>query len=500
MRHVLFYGCVGGFITGVLIRSIVVVPTSVALITLGISLLFFCYALWSKEYFYIFISLTLICGTFGIFRYNYFVRFTENKTLEEFVGKNIERQGIVVSEPDERETSVRYVVEINDVRIIVSDFPYSEIEYGDRVRVRGVLKTPENFENEFGREFDYVNYLLKDKILYEIRNAKVERMLGNDLKDNNSREDRLGMREQIGMRINKLLFSVKHAFTESLDRSLSFPESRLAAGLVVAGKRSLPKDIQDEFQKTGTLQVVVLSGYNVTIIAETLIALTKSLSKRMAAGFGIGGIVLFTVMAGGSATIVRGAIMAILVIFAKVLGRRYSVGRALLITGGGMLIYNPMYLAHDPSFQLSFLATAGLIYVSPLLEKRLSWMPEYFGLRGILATTLSAQIAVLPLLIYMTGTISLVAIPANMLISLAVPITMLSCFITGIFGLISMFLAFPISLISFVLLKFILQTVHIFASFPFTNLALPYFPLWLVIVIYICYAVILWRQKNSLQS
>lgn len=428
---------------------------------------------------------------FGI-RYYHFVQFQGDLILEDQVGQNIQAEGIVVSEPDERETSVRFVVkvlklktegelkELEPTKIIAADFPYSEVEYGDRVSVSGMLLVPENFENDNGREFDYRNYLAKDRIFYEIKRAEVKVLESGQ-----------------GNNVKHVLFRLKHSFIENLEQVLSFPESQLAGGLVVAGKKSLPKEIQDEFQKTGTLQIVVLSGYNVTIVADMIMSVSKTLSFTWSAGLGIFGIILFVVMAGGSATIVRGGVMAILVIMAKNARRRHNVTRALLVTGFCMLLYNPMMLFHDPSFQLSFLATAGLIYVSPIVEKRLSFITERFKLREITATTLGAQIAVLPLLMYSMGEVSVVSLPANMLVSLAVPITMLVCFITGMLGYISVFLAYPISLIAFVLLRYILQTIHILAYIPFASLSIPYFPPILVTLVYMSYGVLIWKFYRS---
>lgn len=435
--------------------------------------------------------------TILVIRYFSFIEYSGDPLLKQFVQKNIEAVGVVVTEPDERESSVRFVVQLEKVfeeegkdkkkgeqnieptKIIFSDSAYSRIRYGDRVRIKGVLKEPENFMTDTGREFNYRMYLKKDKILYQMSYAGVEAIAARN-----------------GNPIKHILFDIKNSFIEKLDQTLSFPESRLAAGLVVAGKKSLPKTIQDEFQKTGTLQVVVLSGYNVTIVAEMLMGLLRTVSYRLSSSVGITGIILFVVMAGGSATIVRGGIMAIMIIVAKSSRRRYGVTRALVVTGVLMLLYNPLYLFYDPSFQLSFLATAGLIYVSPLIERRLTWISERFGLRGIVAATLGAQFAVTPLLLYSTGELSLVALPANILISFIVPLTMLFCFITGMLGYISWFVAFPVSLIAFCLLTIILQTVHIFSSFPFASIALPYFPLSVVYLIYISSSVLLIKFYN----
>ncbi|MBX4198184.1 ComEC family competence protein [Candidatus Parcubacteria bacterium] len=428
-------------------------------------------------------------------RYYFFIQFTGDELLQSQIGQKVEVEGVIVTEPDERDTSTRFVIQLDTLiregkpvplektKSILADGPYSVIAYGDRVHAAGVLEVPQNFQNENGREFDYISYLAKDKIFYEIKYAKIEAV------DHGQ-----------GNKLKHILFAIKQSFIQNLEQALPHPESRLASGLVVAGKKSLPKEIQDEFQRTGTLQVVVLSGYNVTIIAEMIMSLSRTLSFRLQASFGILGIFLFAIMAGGSATIVRGGVMAVFVILAKTLRRRYSVSRALIITGFGMLLYNPMFLLYDPSFQLSFLATAGLIYVSPIVEKRLRLVPEKFGLRGIAASTIGAQLAVTPLLIYLTGSISLVSLPANVLISLIVPITMLLCFITGMLGYLGVIVALPISYIAFIFLTGMLKLVHFFSIFPFASINVPYFPLSLLILLYISFAVVLWRFYNRREA
>jgi competence protein ComEC len=447
-------------------------------------------------------------------RYHFYIQDVGEPLLEKYTNQNIEAKGFVVSEPDYRETSVRYVVEIQELvqdkgtviksdsfssspddiapgtsvtikptNIFASDNSYSKVEYGDLVRIKGQLKVPENFEGDTGREFDYKNYLAKDKIFYELKKAEAEILSSGN-----------------GNPIKHVLFRIKKSFVENLEEVISFPESQLAGGIVVAGKKSLPQEIQDEFQKTGTLQIVVLSGYNVTIVADMIMSISKTLSFRLSATCGIIGIILFVIMAGGSATIVRGAIMAILVILAKNVRRRYNVTRALFVTGYVMLLYNPMMLLHDPSFQLSFLATSGLIYVSPIVEKRLQWIPERFKLREITSSTLAAQIAVLPLLMYSTGELSIVSLPANILISLVVPMAMLFCFITGLAGYIGVFLAFPISLFAFVLLRYILQIIHILAEIPYASVSVPYFPSIVVSLVYMSYMVFIWKFYSSKKS
>jgi competence protein ComEC len=485
MRQRLFNLGALGFTLGVLIRSYEHIDLAISCVCLAFIAGIFGVALFRSRATHKMVDPYILAGiifclslSLGVIRYTIFVFDQSEAALKNYRGENIEVQGIIISEPDERDASVRLVIEattihgqpekiIHPTRMIFSDVAYSRIEYGDEVRIEGRLEEPENFTSEQGREFDYRSYLAKDKIFYELKYPKV--ML---------------VRHGQGNPVRKALLNIKKKFTDKLDEVLPFPDSRLAAGLIVAGKKSLPKEIQKDFEMSGTLQIVVLSGYNVTIIAETLMALTGQLSFMLRSAFGITGIVLFTILTGGSATIVRGAFMAILVIIAKATHRRYTISRAFIITGIVMLVYNPMYLVFDPSFQLSFLATAGLIYVSPLIAKRLSLVPERFNFRALVSSTLAAQIAVTPYLMYSMGKISLVAIVANLLITPLVPFTMLVCFVAGMSGFIGIFISIPIAYVAFIFLEYILITVHFFAILPFASVGIPFFPWWLVILVY----------------
>ncbi len=105
-----------------------------------------------------------------------------------------------------------------------------------------------------------------------------------------------------------------------------------------------------------------------------------------------------------------------------------------------MVFLNPQILMHDVGFQLSFAATLGLIYVSPIVEKYFSKLPDVFSSRETLTMTLSAQIFVLPLLLYYFKSLSLTSLPANILVLPTIPFAMLAGFLTGMAGLIWPFL------------------------------------------------------------
>jgi ComEC/Rec2-related protein len=507
MRYSLFYPACIGFIAGIFFASLTSISEYIFTLLFFLALFFILYCIvfdlvythirtTIKEYSLGFIILIFIFfASLGATRLYFFNKNISNASapLNGLIESTISAHGIVVSDRDERETGIKIVAELSTVnetnirsaKVILTADVYSPIKYGDEINIDGKLERPENFDDDTGRSFDYISYLKKDGVSFVIKNPRIQIIA-----------------QHKGSRIVEALYAVKTYFISKLDAAIPFPESRLGAGITVAGKKALPKDVQDDFQKSGTMQVVVLSGYNVTIIAETLAMLLSFLPEIIAAGAGVFGIILFTMMAGAAATIVRGSVMAVLVIVAGLYRRRYSVPRAVMVSAVVMLCLNPMLLVFDPSFQFSFTSVLGLVFFSPLILGRMGWMTERWKLRETAAATTATQIFVLPFILYESGQLSLMALPANMLLFLFLPLTMLLCFIAALAQAFSWILAVPFAWPAFLLLKYELFVTHIFARIPFGFFILSSFPPWLMIACYGCFTVMIWRfqAKTSLIS
>ncbi|HRY62576.1 MAG TPA: ComEC/Rec2 family competence protein [Candidatus Paceibacterota bacterium] len=239
----------------------------------------------------------------------------------------------------------------------------------------------------------------------------------------------------------------------------------------MGAKDSLGKEWLDKFKIAGLSHIIVLSGYNLTIIADSVMKVVSRFSTGILPSvFGAISVVLFTIMTGAGASTVRAAIMALIILLAKTTGRVYEASSALIVAGVLMIIENPRVLVFDMSFQLSFLATLGLLYVSPLVKERLKFVTEKLGLREMLSATIGAQIATSPLIIYKMGTFSLVALPANILVVLLIPITMFFGFLAAIVGFINYYIAIPFAAVAWLLLSYILSVVDIFSSLPFATI------------------------------
>jgi competence protein ComEC len=202
-------------------------------------------------------------------------------------------------------------------------------------------------------------------------------------------------------------------------------------------------------------------------------------------------------MTGAEATVVRAALLVLTVFIAKMLHRKFSAPRALLVAAFLMLLQNPKILIFDPSFQLSFLATLALIYVVPIFDRYLRWVPEKWGLRTTMSATLATQMTVLPLLIYSIGDFSLVSLPANILTLLIIPVTMLMGFVSTLMAYASPILALPFSYFAYLLLAWILGVSHYLGNFSFASITVPPISIWLLIPIYLAIVIFVWRQQNS---
>lgn len=163
-----------------------------------------------------------------------------------------------------------------------------------------------------------------------------------------------------------------------------------------------------------------------------------------------------------------------------------------------MLLFNPHLLVFDPGFQLSFVATLGLILLAPRLEELLGHVPSVIGVREFLVATLATQMFVLPLLLYQIGEFSVVAVVVNVLVLPMVPVAMLLTFITGIVGLVSTSAALPIAYMTHASLSYIIIVATWFAALPFASFVVPPFPFVLMVMMYVGLGYVLWRWLQEL--
>ena len=424
------------------------------------------------------ISILIFLFIFIILRSLFFL--PKAPTYSDAIGQNVTFTGTVSNSPDIRLNSKRITITQanNDANILVIVSRTTDIAYGDLVKVSGVLETPENFITTSGKEFDYGRYLANQNIYFVVKNANLEIIEHNK-----------------GSIVKSILYKARDSFIGNINQVINPPESDLANGLLLGVRGGFDNDMKNEFISTGTIHIIALSGYNITIVAEGVMkVLGLIFTQTVSIIFGIIVIILFIIMAGASSTAIRAGIMASVALFARMTGRTYNAGRALVIAALIMIAYDPRIVT-DISFQLSFTATFGVLFITPKVIGWIRFLPMKFGFREMVATTIAATIAVLPIILYTTGVLSLVSLPANIFILPLIPITMFLIFITGVIGFLSVYISIPFAFLSHILLRYILAIIHFFAQLPFASFTIQSFPLVVTILLYL--GILYWVFKNK---
>ncbi len=385
------------------------------------------------------------------------------------VGKSVEFTGVVNEDPDIRLKNKHLNIKLDnqETNILVFVGRGEEVNYGDKVKVKGILEVPENFTTNTGKEFNYKRYLKNKDIYYLIKSADIEIVFSGN-----------------GSKIKNLLYKLRNAFIQNINKVIPMPESDLANGLILGVRGGFDEDTQQNFIDTGTIHIIALSGYNVSIVANNVMKVFGLIfSTTISIILGAIVILMFIIMTGASATAIRAGIMASIMLLGRMTDRKYVAGRALVVAGLLMIAYDGRVLS-DMSFQLSFVATGGVLFVTPKVINWFRFLPLRYGIREMVASTVAATISVLPILLYLTGVLSLVSLPANFLILLIIPIVMLLIFITGIFGFIWLPLSILSGYVTYLLLLYMLSVIHFFGSLSFASVSIQSFPLVLTILIY----------------
>jgi len=196
-------------------------------------------------------------------------------------------------------------------------------------------------------------------------------------------------------------------------RWLGSPAGPLVSSMVL-GRRAvdLPHDIRAQFIRAGLAHILAASGFHVSLLLGLVLALTRNLSGKTRLGVGLTVLVVYVGLTGVQPSVMRAAIMGGGALFALAAERRVKPLGLLLLTATGLLLFNPLWI-WDLGFQLSFLATLGLIVTMPLLVQRLDWLPP--AIATLIAVPLAASIWTLPLLCSAFNVVATYSIATNII-------------------------------------------------------------------------------------
>ncbi|MBI4122723.1 MAG: ComEC/Rec2 family competence protein, partial [Parcubacteria group bacterium] len=409
-------------------------------------------------------------------------------------GEEVTVEGVITEEPDVRLDHQKVTVAVERLetpqwgvstdgvngRLLIKTALYPEYAYGDALKITCRIEAPEQIE-----DFAYDKYLARYDIYSVCWRGDIEKL---DSGRGNS--------------IMAGILAVKQRFMGAINRIISEPHAAFLSGLLVGARRGIPEYLLEAFARTGTTHIIAISGSNITIIAAVIIGFFQMLgiSRRRAFWWLSAGIALFVIMTGATASVVRAGIMGIFVLLARQLGRASRATNALAVTAFLMLLFNPKILVFDAGFQLSFLATIGLVYINPSIQKFAERLPPLFGAREALATTLSAMATTTPLILYQFGRLSIIAPIANILILPAIPLTMALGFASGIAGMLWPPFGAVLAWLPWLFLEYMIRVAEFLSSLRFASFDFGSFHWVLLLAMYAAIGWGVWRRTRIAKS
>ena len=385
-------------------------------------------------------GLFLVTFFFGNYLYTCQLPDNDAQELSFYNGSgNIHLKGMVKRDPESGDKNIRLQIDVTSVLVdkewrsitgtaLVFVPIYSDYSYGDLLLIEGSLETPPQLD-----DFDYETYLARKGIYSTVYFPKITVL-------------DTGM----GIKPMEWVYAFRNGLAEVINKTLPEPHASLTKGIVLGMRSTIPSSTRDEFSHTGTAHLLAISGLHLTIIAGILVSLGIRIFGRKGYVYvwmTIAAIWIYAILTGMNPPVLRSVQMISLFLAAEFFGRQRSSIIALFFAAALMSGFNPQIL-WDPSFQLSFSAMVGLVFIFPLLQSlsrrviisRFGETALLTGITSVIADSFSVSIgaivAVWPLIAYYFGIISPVSPVATFFTLPALPGVIFTGFLCGVTGLI----------------------------------------------------------------
>lgn len=414
------------------------------------------------------IILTIIISSFisnSIIRY-------QNKKYDNLFNniEEIKATAIVISNKEEKEYSNRYKIkvcegEFKQAYLYITISKEQELEYGDKIQVKGDFIEPQKARNYKG--FDYKKYLKTLKIYGTIKAEKViikEKNCGNKLM----------------LISNKAFFKIKNNIEETYNKTTS----GIILGIMLGNTENIDEDIKEDFSQSSISHVLAVSGMHVSYIIFLVTTSTKKiLGKRKSKIITSIVLLVYMFITGFSVSVVRASIMGILLCMSFIVYRKSDTLNNIAISALIILLNNP-FIIISTSFLLSFGGTIGIIYFKPTVEKIIKGVKirnrkyKYVFLKiqrkcdkiiEIISVSISAQITIVPIMILKFNTLGISFLITNLLLSFVIGLIVMGGFIQIIISFISIKFGMTIAKILQIPIYILIFISKLGTKIPFGN-------------------------------
>jgi len=393
---------------------------------------------------------------------NYYGIFSAYKQSELVYAVNqyqVELVGKIISEPIIKNSYQQFILETENInnreiqkeKVLVSAPLNYNFKYGDVIDGVGkLINTPKPL---FPGNFDYSLYLSRQNIYTMFYLSDV------------------GILDNKPNIIKKFAIASKNHISQQVEKFFKQPYSSILQAMLTGDKVSLEPETKDKFINTGLIHLLVVSGLHIGFCVAIFIFFFKlfKLPLKYVYLLTIPAIFFYVLITGANPPAVRAAIMASCILIALILNREPLIYNAIALSALIILLINPQDL-FTASFQMSFLATLAIIYLYPKINNIFGNIKNKIlkSLWAVTTVTLSAQIALIPLLLFYFGKISIISMLANVLIVPVIGFVVGLSYLFYLSTFISGYLASFFSVLLTVILKIILFIINFFSDLKYS--------------------------------
>lgn len=276
----------------------------------------------------------------------------------------------------------------------------------------------------------------------------------------------------------RLAEQVRNKYEAYMAQAMPKQDAAAIFAMLFGGYQGIRPELLEAFTVTGIVHILSVSGSHITLMAGTanIVGRFLHMSPRATAALATGVILFYSLLAGAIPPVIRSALMGILTLLALTAGRERDAQHILGLVALGLLLYSPLWL-FDISFQLSFGATAGLLYLAPPLRERLRKKLPVF-VADSLAVTIGAQLSVLPIIAWYFNVLSLSSLLANLVIAPIVEWIIVAGLLAGLLATLLPMAGKVVFLLASVVLGLVYELSRWVAALPGSQIYMPTFSWW----------------------
>lgn len=276
----------------------------------------------------------------------------------------------------------------------------------------------------------------------------------------------------------RLAEQVRKQYESYMAQAMPKQDAAAIFAMLFGGYQGIRPELLEAFTITGIVHILSVSGSHITLMAGTanIVGRFLHMSPRATAALATGVILFYSLLAGAIPPVIRSAIMGILTLLALTAGRERDAQHILGLVALGLLLYSPLWI-FDISFQLSFGATAGLLYLAPPLRESLRKLLPVF-VADSLAVTIGAQLSVLPIIAWYFNVLSLSSLLANLVIAPIVEWIIVAGLLAGLLASLFPLTGKVVFLLASVVLGLVYELSRWVAALPGSQIYMPTFSWW----------------------